>query len=53
LATYSNLNKAAYALKSFDLSAYKGQTVSISFSGVEDSSLATSFQVDNTALNVS
>jgi Zn-dependent metalloprotease len=53
LATYSNLNKATWAQKSFNLSAYKGQTVSISFSGVEDSSLATSFQIDNTALNVS
>ncbi|WP_213007707.1 M4 family metallopeptidase [Paractinoplanes toevensis] len=53
LATYSNLNKATWAQKSFNLAAYKGQTVSISFSGVEDSSLATSFQVDNTALNVS
>ncbi|MFD0520828.1 M4 family metallopeptidase [Paractinoplanes durhamensis] len=53
LATYSNLNKATWALKSFDVSSLKGQTVTISFSGVEDSSLATSFQVDNTALNVS
>ncbi|WP_203822133.1 M4 family metallopeptidase [Paractinoplanes ferrugineus] len=53
LATYSNLNKATWAQKSFNLAAYKGQTVSISFSGVEDTSLATSFQVDNTALNVS
>ena len=53
LATYSNLNKATWAQKSFSLAAYKGQTVTISFSGVEDSSLQTSFQLDNTALNVS
>ena len=53
LATYSNLNAGAYSQKSFNLAAYKGQTVSISFTGVEDSSLATSFDIDATALNVS
>ena len=53
LATYSNLNKGAYAQKSFDLSAFKGQTVTISFSGTEDSSLQTSFLIDDTALTVS
>ncbi len=53
LATYSNLNKnSGYAQKSFDLSAYKGQTVRIYFVGAEDSSLQTSFVVDDTALNV-
>lgn len=54
LATYSNLNKASgYALKSFDVSSLAGQTVTISFSGVEDSSLQTSFVVDDTALTLS
>ncbi|MCU7728559.1 M4 family metallopeptidase [Actinoplanes sp. KI2] len=53
LATYSNLNKAGYTLRTFDLSSLKGQTVSISFSGVEDSSLQTSFQIDDTSLTVS
>jgi hypothetical protein len=54
LATYSNLNKAAgYSQKSFNLSAFAGQTVVLKFSGVEDSSLQTSFVVDDTALNVS
>ncbi|HKS24504.1 MAG TPA: S8 family serine peptidase [Thermoanaerobaculia bacterium] len=53
LATYSNLNKAAgYSLKSFNLIAYKGQTVRIYFLGTEDSSLQTSFVIDDTALNV-
>ena len=34
LATYSNLNKAAgYSQKSFNLSSFAGQTVTISFSG--------------------
>ncbi|MFL6164533.1 MAG: M4 family metallopeptidase [Jatrophihabitantaceae bacterium] len=52
LATYSNLNKnTGYALKSFTVSG--GQTVSLSFSGVEDSSLQTSFVIDDTALNLS
>ncbi|MFG1775005.1 M4 family metallopeptidase [Micromonospora sp. NPDC049051] len=54
LATYSNLNKAAgYSQKSFSLAAYKGQTVTLKFTGVEDVSLQTSFVVDDTALNVS
>jgi hypothetical protein len=53
LATYSNLNKGAYALKSFDLSAYVGTSVTLTFTGVEDSSLQTSFLVDDTSLAVS
>jgi Zn-dependent metalloprotease len=54
LATYSNLNKASgYSLKSFNLSSFAGQTVTISFSGSEDVSLQTSFVIDDTALNVS
>jgi len=54
LATYSNLNKnTGYAQKSFNVSALAGQTVTISFSGTEDSSLQTSFVIDDTALNVS
>jgi hypothetical protein len=53
LATYSNLNSSsAYAQKSFDISSFKGQTVTLNFTGVEDSSLQTSFFVDDTALNV-
>jgi hypothetical protein len=54
LATYSNLNEAAgYSQKSFNLSSYAGQTVTISFTGTEDYSLQTSFVVDDTALNLS
>src|ERR1051326_3983897 len=53
LATYSNLSaKAGYSQLSFDLSAYKGQTIQIYFVGVEDTSLKTSFVVDDFALNV-
>ena len=54
LATYSNLNKAAgYTQRSFNVSSFAGQTVTISFTGTEDSSLQTSFVIDDTALNVS
>lgn len=52
LATYSNLNKnTGYALRSFNVGAYKGQTIRVYFLGVEDSSLQTSFVIDDTALN--
>ncbi|MGN6330411.1 MAG: hypothetical protein ACTHOD_02010 [Motilibacteraceae bacterium] len=54
LATYSNLSKVSgYVQKSFNLSGYAGQTVSLSFTGTEDSSLATSFTVDDAAVTVS
>ena len=52
LATYSNLNKnTGYAQKSFDISAYKGQTIQVYLVGVENSSRQTSFVVDDFALN--
>lgn len=48
LATYSNLNKGtSYISKSFDLSAYKGQTIRIYFLGTEGSVTATSFLIDD------
>jgi len=51
LATYSNLNKGSgYVQRSFDVSAFAGQTVTLSFRGVEDASLQTSFIVDDTSL---
>ncbi|WP_412543556.1 putative Ig domain-containing protein [Longispora sp. K20-0274] len=54
LATYSNVNAAAgYVLRSFDVSSFAGQTVTIKFTGVEDSSLQTSFVIDDTALTLS
>jgi kumamolisin len=53
LATYSNLDAASgYTQKTFDLSAYKGQTIQIYLIGQEDSTLQTSFVVDDFALNV-
>ncbi|WP_455770980.1 M4 family metallopeptidase [Streptomyces avermitilis] len=54
LATYSNLNAASgYTQKTFDLSSLAGTTVALKFSGVEDSSLQTSFVIDDTALTTS
>ncbi|MEU6775729.1 putative Ig domain-containing protein [Streptomyces sp. NPDC046759] len=54
LASYSNLNaNSGYAQKTFDLSSLAGQTVTLKFNGVEDSSLQTSFVVDDTALTTS
>ena len=51
LATYSNLNETSgYVQRSVNLSAYTGKTVTVKFLGVEDSSLATSFLVDDTSL---
>jgi hypothetical protein len=53
LATFSNLNHASgYQQHSFSMNSFIGQTVQIRFKGTEDSSLATSFVVDDTALNV-
>ena len=53
LATYSNLNAAiGFAQASFDLGAYKGQAIQIYLVGVEDSSVKTSFVVDDFVLNV-
>ncbi len=50
----SNLNKATgYVQKSFDVSALAGTTVTLKFSATEDSSLQTSFVIDDTALTAS
>jgi len=54
LATYSNLNEnTAYALRSFNVSSFAGQTVTLKFTGTEDASLQTSFVVDDVSLQVS
>ncbi len=53
LATYSNVNAASgFTQKSFNLLAYKGQTVQVYLVGAEDSTQQTSFVVDDFALNV-
>ncbi|WP_431678256.1 M4 family metallopeptidase [Kitasatospora sp. KL5] len=54
VASYSNLNKATgYSQKTIDLSAYAGQSVTLKFTGVEDSSLQTSFVIDDTSIQTS
>ncbi|MEU6575885.1 hypothetical protein [Streptomyces sp. NPDC046805] len=54
LATYSNLNAASgYTQKTLDLSSFAGSTVTLKFTGAEDSSLQTSFVVDDTAVTTS
>ncbi|MBY0240754.1 MAG: CehA/McbA family metallohydrolase [Burkholderiaceae bacterium] len=53
LATYSNLNKgASYVQRSFNLDAYKGQTVRIYFEGIEGATVQTSFLIDDVTVNV-
>lgn len=53
LATYSNVNaNSGYAQKSFSVLSYKGQTIQVYLVGAEDSTLQTSFVVDDFALNV-
>ncbi|MGW1177841.1 M4 family metallopeptidase [Kitasatospora sp. NPDC002543] len=51
LKTYSNVDAAAgYQQRTFDLSSYAGQTVTLKFAGTEDASLQTSFVVDDTSI---
>ncbi|MFL6127735.1 MAG: M1 family metallopeptidase [Mycobacteriales bacterium] len=54
VARYDNTQAAAgYQQRSVDVSSFAGRTVALTFTGVEDSSLQTSFVVDDTALDVS
>jgi hypothetical protein len=54
LASYSNLNKnTGYATRSFNLAAYAGQTVTLTFTATENSSRQTSFVIDDVSLPVS
>jgi xanthomonalisin len=51
LATYSNVNAASgYVLKTISLNAYIGKTITLKFTGTEDSSLATSFVLDDVSV---
>jgi hypothetical protein len=53
LGTFSNLNHATgYQQHSFSMNSFIGQTVVIKFTGTEDTSLQTSFVLDDVALNV-
>jgi hypothetical protein len=54
LVTLSNLNKAAgYVQKSYNISSFAGQTVTLKWNGTEDSSLQTSFVIDDAAVTLS
>ncbi|MFI0719198.1 putative Ig domain-containing protein [Streptomyces sp. NPDC021224] len=54
VASYSNVNQGTgYVQHSVSLSSYVGKTVTLKFTGAEDSTLATSFLLDDTALNAS
>ena len=54
LASYSNLDhNTGYAQHSVGLNAYIGQTVTLTFTGIEDSVDQTSFVLDDTAVSVS
>jgi hypothetical protein len=53
LATYSNLNKAAagvYTQRSLSLAPYKGQTVRVQFRGTTDTTLITTFRIDDVSV---
>jgi hypothetical protein len=53
LATFSNLDHATgYKQHTFDLTSFRGQTIQIFFSGVEDFELQTSFVLDDVSLQV-
>ncbi len=54
LASYSNLNTSSgYVQRTVDLSTFAGQTVTLKFTGTEDSSLQTSFVIDDAAVTLS
>jgi hypothetical protein len=54
VASYSNANASSgYVLKTVNLSSQIGKTFTLKFTGTEDSSLATSFLLDDTSLAVS
>lgn len=54
LATFSNVNAASgYVRRDYDLSAFAGQSVTISFTSTENSSKQTSFVIDDTAVTIS
>jgi hypothetical protein len=54
LGTFSNLNKAAlgsYTQRSFSIASWRGQTVRLQFRATTDSTLPTSFRVDDVSLS--
>jgi hypothetical protein len=54
LGSFTNLNKATgYTQRSFNVTSFSGQTATLTFTGTEDSSLQTSFVVDDAGLSFS
>ena len=54
LVTYSNLNhNTGYSQKTISLSSYAGTTITLTFTGTEDSQKQTSFVIDDTAVTLS
>ncbi|MEV0066354.1 M4 family metallopeptidase [Amycolatopsis sp. NPDC050768] len=54
LGSFSNLNKASgYTLRTIDVSSAAGGTLALKFTGTEDSSLQTSFVIDDAAVTLS
>ncbi|MFG1643063.1 M4 family metallopeptidase [Amycolatopsis sp. NPDC049252] len=54
LGSYSNVNAASgYVLKTIDVSSAAGGTLALKFTGTEDSSLQTSFVIDDAAVTLS
>jgi subtilase family serine protease len=52
--SFSNVNKGSgYVQRSVSLASYAGQTVTVKWTGTEDSSLQTSFFIDDTAVTLS
>jgi len=52
LATFSNLNhNSGYTQHTYSLGSFAGSSVTVKFTGAEDSSLQTSFVVDDTAIS--
>lgn len=50
--SFSNVNAGPYTQETVDLSSFAGSTAKIQWTGTEDASLATSFFIDDTALNL-
>jgi hypothetical protein len=52
LAEWSNLDARDYAVEEIDLGGFAGDTVTLTFVGTEDSSLQTSFVVDDVSVSL-
>jgi subtilase family serine protease len=53
LATYSNASHSGYALRTFNLATYSGKTVTLNFTGIQNTGLPTTFLLDDVQVNAS